>query len=104
MLKHKGEPLLTCSLCDFTAKIKHKMDSHMLTHKVEKPLPTPTSEYEEKFSVADSSVCTNPADRPFPCSLCDYNARDQSKLNRHMLTHTGERPFGCSLCQYRTTQ
>jgi hypothetical protein len=44
------------------------------------------------------------AKRRHACPMCDYRARQPSKLVIHMRVHTGERPFKCRFCDYTCAQ
>ncbi|XP_064092823.1 zinc finger protein 37-like isoform X34 [Macrobrachium nipponense] len=68
---------LQCPFCNYVAKRKLHLASHIYSHTGEKP---------------------------FECSYCSKKFTSKTHLKLHIRTHTGEKPYVCSHCSYCSTQ
>ncbi|CAL4077758.1 unnamed protein product, partial [Meganyctiphanes norvegica] len=49
-------------------------------------------------------MATHTGERPHICPYCPYSAAQKGDLDRHLRRHTGERPYVCSYCPYSATR
>ncbi|XP_066970746.1 protein abrupt-like isoform X31 [Macrobrachium rosenbergii] len=73
----KSAKKLQCPFCNYVAKRKLHLTSHIYSHTGEKP---------------------------FECSYCPKKFTTKTHLKLHNRTHTGERPYVCIHCSYCSTQ
>ncbi|XP_031633576.1 zinc finger protein 786-like [Contarinia nasturtii] len=101
-LKHWGQKLFDCAVCEKRFGRKGDLKKHLATHA--KPSPFRCAKCYRLFSKegdrkAHEERCHR---RLQQCYLCKDLKTDSRQLKLHMLNyHTGEKPFPCKLCDAR---
>lgn len=62
----------------------------------------PQQQHDELLSLILNN--TPAAEGQVPCDMCDKSFADQTKLNRHKLSHLAVKPFGCDICGARLSR
>ncbi|XP_018006788.1 longitudinals lacking protein, isoforms A/B/D/L isoform X36 [Hyalella azteca] len=65
---------------------------------------TNTISYSDDHDVAGDKTSSLRSCAPKNCSMCERMFLSNSGLKRHMLIHKGERPYPCPLCPYAARQ
>ncbi|KAJ8910581.1 hypothetical protein NQ315_011051, partial [Exocentrus adspersus] len=103
-----------CHLCDYKAKHKTSLETHMLIHK------NPSEIEWFKCDLCDfkakqkghlkthTLIHKNPAEiKWFKCDLCDFKAKRKGHLKTHTLIHKNPSEiewFKCDLCDFKAKQ
>ena len=94
----------TCDKCGIKYTSKSSLELHIgRDHATSKPsIPCPHCSkmfYTQSHLSQHNSQCHGI--KKFLCTLCDYQAVNKSRFNKHMLSHSDERPYPCSMCSLK---
>jgi len=92
-------PAFVCGSCGFRSSDKQSLDTHQLSHAIEKPFPCPTCGLGFVTSSARSAHRRQVHQRHHLCQTCDRAFSTSQKLDRHLRTHTGVKEFKCETCK-----
>ena len=96
VLHRKTHKQYPCSRC--TKTFQTAMGLRLHTHSDERSFACTLCDYNAAQNSTLKTHMLTHAAPAFRCELCDYSARQQLSLTTHMLQHTGDRPFVCPVC------
>ncbi|KAB7501644.1 Zinc finger protein [Armadillidium nasatum] len=108
LLKHTGEKLFPCDICNKSFTTKQNLQVHM---RIQEPRTYPSFEGEVETSPDRPDeygpiVLNDPvqSSRQYQCPHCEYKSNVLINVKQHIkFKHTGERPFACLICFKRFT-
>nr|XP_053640526.1 uncharacterized protein LOC128694440 isoform X1 [Cherax quadricarinatus] len=97
---HCEEPgLFQCDKCDKTYKVRSSLNSHKVTHNVEKMYKCDECDKAFHYSTPlQIHKRIHSDERPYRCHSCTASFRSKANLRYHERLHTGERPITCQEC------
>ena len=96
LVVHSDERPYKCTYegCNFNFKLLDNLKVHEIIHSDAK-LHTCDASFNRTDHLRIHKMI-HTGEKPFRCTLCEFNTRQLSNLRSHQRIHTGEKPFACS--------